>query len=223
MNSDDWEIDFEKRLRAVDWASVQHAFGPAVEVPDELMKLFELGDAYAAWVMNDFFYTRLSHQQTRYSATLTAVPFLVELLEHLPQQRVFLIDYLVDTALGSASWFYPTGYHPQSTSAAYMTGNLQTELYARVQELAFPVFLRLARQSDEPRTQKMALWALGWFPKCELESRPVLESNPNNASRFALQMLYAAKNEPRPRTEEEEEADFERYDELINEIHDRPD
>ncbi len=177
------------------------------------MRFVELGEGDAGWVMNDFFYTDLTHQQTRYSATLAAVPFLVELLEQLPSQRPFLLDYLVDIALGYSGWHFPDGYRPEHAIGAYMTGDLSTQLYECVQELAFPVFLRLAQEEESK-----ALWALGWFPARETQSRPILEASSQNSARFALRILDASKSPPRQRSDEEAEADEDEYDEIMRQL-----
>ena len=213
-----WKSDFEFRLCLVDWASLNHAFGSATNVPGELMRFVEIGDGDAGFVLNDFFYTRLTHQGTRSSATLAAVPFLVELLEQLPLQRSFLINYLVDIALGYSGWHFPNGYRLENGFGAYMTDEFSVQLYERVQELAFPIFLRLA-QHDESKSQIAALWALGWFPAREGESRPVLESSSRDSARFALRMLDASRLPFCERSDEEAEADEEEYDELIREIY----
>ena len=63
-------------LDRVDWSSLEHAYGPAGDVPDLLRLLLddaERDDALHALYGNIF------HQSTRYPATPHAVPFLVEI------------------------------------------------------------------------------------------------------------------------------------------------
>jgi hypothetical protein len=66
-------------LDAVDWGSVEHAYGPATDVPDLLRALrsdsFE--DRRSAF---DALFANIIHQGTVYDATALAVPFIIELL-----------------------------------------------------------------------------------------------------------------------------------------------
>jgi hypothetical protein len=67
-------VDIEPMLAAVDWRSLSHAYGPAVDTPDHLRGLL---DEDAARVTA---YTELNgsiwHQNTVYEATVAAVPVL---------------------------------------------------------------------------------------------------------------------------------------------------
>lgn len=63
-------------LSAVDWARLNHAYGPAHGVP-ALLRRLEAGDEHADFDLCSF----LWHQGTVYSATAPAIPFLLALLE----------------------------------------------------------------------------------------------------------------------------------------------
>jgi hypothetical protein len=66
-------------LDAIDWGSVEHAYGPAIDVPDLLRALRsdsreEREAAFGALFGN------IVHQGTVYAATPLSVPFIIELL-----------------------------------------------------------------------------------------------------------------------------------------------
>jgi hypothetical protein len=65
-------------LDSVDWASLDHAYGSAEDVPGHIRKL--MSDDPADWVEAiDALYWSIYHQGTVYSATGSAVPFLIQL------------------------------------------------------------------------------------------------------------------------------------------------
>ncbi len=210
-----WKEEFEVRLRVVNWNKLNHAYGKAGDVPDLLLQLLEPerfeGAMYQVW-------GNLYHQGSRYEATSVAVPFLVELLEHLSQGRAEMVNYLVAIALGDPTSFYPFGFRRGLPKGDDESDDFEDELYERVQASAFPIFLRLSGGEVELKTQKMALWSLGWFPERENESRSVLEESNVSAAHFALEMLDNAKQPMRARSEEEEERDFDEFEERISEI-----
>lgn len=96
-------------LDSVNWASLQHAYGEATDVPDNLRALLSPNksdrlDAYQA------LYSNIFHQATRYEATAYAVPYLLKILENpATPGRASVIDYLVDLALGVPPNFLPEG------------------------------------------------------------------------------------------------------------------
>lgn len=57
------------------WAELEHAYGPARQVPDWLRGL---GDPSRASRCLDELFGSITHQGTRYSATASAIPFLVD-------------------------------------------------------------------------------------------------------------------------------------------------
>ncbi len=65
-------------LDGVDWAALEHAYGPATDVPDMLRALAST-DARARHAAIHDAYGNIFHQGTRYAATPHAIPFLIEL------------------------------------------------------------------------------------------------------------------------------------------------
>ena len=63
-------------IASVDWGAVSHAYGPAVDTPDQLRRLLdehERVDAFESLVGS------IWHQSTVYAATVEAVPILAEI------------------------------------------------------------------------------------------------------------------------------------------------
>src|SRR3954468_9391577 len=67
-------MDIEPMVRAVDWPSLSHAYGPAIDTPGHLRALLaEDADRVAAY---DELNGSIWHQNTVYDATVAAVPIL---------------------------------------------------------------------------------------------------------------------------------------------------
>src|SRR5688572_2087947 len=89
-------------LPAINWSALQHAYGPATDVPDQLRKLASL-DAEdrkrARWQL----YGNIYHQGSVYEATSYAVPFLLEILRAPDtQEKHELLALLQAIAEGSS-------------------------------------------------------------------------------------------------------------------------
>ncbi|MEX2556198.1 MAG: hypothetical protein WEB06_11260 [Actinomycetota bacterium] len=92
-------------VRDVNWASLQHAFGSAGDVPDNLRALVS-GDARAARVALQELGTSLLHQGSIYEATAAAVPFLAEIaLEPSIPERI-RVQVLVMLAAAANPYFF---------------------------------------------------------------------------------------------------------------------
>lgn len=72
-----------EKLDDIDWGSLTHAYGPATDVPQMLRGLLTAEGEEREYVWDDL-WTTIWHQGTVYEATAYAVPFLVELLPHVP-------------------------------------------------------------------------------------------------------------------------------------------
>jgi hypothetical protein len=82
-------------LDRVDWASLEHAYGPATDVPDMLRELASDAEASHAF---DRLFSSLNHQGSVYSATSAAIPFLIQILED--GRRSELVHFLGSVAEG---------------------------------------------------------------------------------------------------------------------------
>ena len=66
-------------LDRIDWSSLEHAYGPAKDVPGLIRGLASDDAATRKWARRTL-WSNVIHQGTVYSATSHAVPFLIELL-----------------------------------------------------------------------------------------------------------------------------------------------
>src|SRR5687768_7299244 len=99
-------------IHSIDWSAVLHAYGPATDVPELLLKLARGEDfdkvTYALW-------GNLFHQGSTFEASGVAVPFFYAMLrEGLPSPEItaFVLAYLHGLALG-----YPGDLFPERPAA----------------------------------------------------------------------------------------------------------
>jgi hypothetical protein len=144
-------------------------------------------------------YTNLIHQGTRYPATLEVMPFLVEMLDLLPEakDRAYMVSFLADVALGDAAAYAAVGYHPENNRPR----GFCNRLHERVEELLIPRMLQWAKQAGNTPERRMALWSLAWFPDSEGKSQPILNAAKKEpgiigrVAKFSLEMLELAEDE----------------------------
>src|SRR5262249_42376794 len=72
------EADVLQGLGAVPWADLEHAYGPATDVPALLRKLLDADPKVRSEVLWTL-YGNVFHQGTRYPATPYVIPFLIEM------------------------------------------------------------------------------------------------------------------------------------------------
>lgn len=68
-------------LDDIDWNSLEHAYGPAGDVPDVLRALVSEDPAVREQAL-DAMYGAVHHQGSSYTGTVAAIPFLVRIVEH---------------------------------------------------------------------------------------------------------------------------------------------
>jgi hypothetical protein len=94
----------------VPWAKLTHAYGKAVDVPDQLRALSSSNEQ-DRWGALHVFYGNIFHQGSRYSASTVAIPFLLGLLDEEPtkdkDQILILLNHL---AVGYHSEFLAEGF-----------------------------------------------------------------------------------------------------------------
>ena len=96
-------------LDKVDWASLEHAYGSASDVPD-LLRALRSGEAEAREAALWHLYGNIFHQGTRYEASAHAVPFLLDLVADdsvIEREDVLLL--LVHLAAGYPDEMLPEG------------------------------------------------------------------------------------------------------------------
>jgi HEAT repeat protein len=131
-------------LDEVAWGRLQHAYGPARDVPDQLRALRSPDPGQrerALWSL----YGNIFHQGTRYEATAHAVPFLLELLaDPATPDRHDVLGLLTSIAIG------------------YDAVRAGVRLFATV-----------ATDAD-PALRTAAGYAMAWFPEEAATSAPAL-------------------------------------------------
>lgn len=106
-------------LDAIDWESIEHAYGSATDVPPLLRALADGRDlkktTYELW-------GNVFHQGTRYEASRHVVPFLYEILrdgEPAPEAAHFILRYLHGLALGYPADVFPTRPRPDAWEESF--------------------------------------------------------------------------------------------------------
>jgi hypothetical protein len=96
------------------WRRLSHAYGSASDVPGQVRALLSDDDGerkMALWQLGG----NVVHQGSRYQASASVVPFLLEILAGpsplTPPERVRLVELLGELAIGDPS-FYPAGEFP---------------------------------------------------------------------------------------------------------------
>ncbi|MFF3688327.1 hypothetical protein [Streptomyces sp. NPDC002187] len=84
----------------IDWAGLEHAYGPADDVPDLLRAAQSADEDEQERAFEDLF-SSLCHQGSIYSATAAAVPFLAQLALHGSGDRVRMLWLLGGAADGN--------------------------------------------------------------------------------------------------------------------------
>lgn len=84
-----------EKLNDIDWASFEDAYGPAVDVPDQIRALTKGGED-AQRGLGDL-YAGIFHQGSYFDSTPLAVPFLVELvLDPAVPERRHIVQFLAE-------------------------------------------------------------------------------------------------------------------------------
>jgi hypothetical protein len=173
-----------RRLDAVDWAAVGHAYGLATDVPD-LVRALRSPDPTAREGAQGALVGTIVHQGTRYAATAPAVPFLAELaLAPDTPDRHRLVVLLTCAAVGYDQASLPAGIVEGSLEELARTTNTPGDeqtygpwalaAYQAVQA-AVPSLLPLL-DHDDVRLRRAVAHLLAWFPRWAPASLPRLRA-----------------------------------------------
>jgi hypothetical protein len=109
-------------LDDIDWSSLEHAYGPATDVPEHLRGLLA-GSAQERGRALSGLYGGICHQGTRYEASAPAVPFLLELLEDpATPDRAAIAGLVAAVAVGQHETWLPGGFPVADLRAAAAGG-----------------------------------------------------------------------------------------------------
>jgi hypothetical protein len=141
-------------LDRIEWAALEHAYGPASDVPELLRALAE-GDTEAV----DALYGNIWHQGTVYAATAPAVPFLIELLDGPDEVVVPLLQLLSDIARGTSyldvhQSLMPPSQRPTENEVEVERMHVRAARAAVVRGV--PVFVRVLEEGDEVQRAEAA-------------------------------------------------------------------
>jgi hypothetical protein len=93
-------------LQEVEWGKIEHAYGPAADVPEMIWTIVQGVEAEALRAGGELA-NNLNHQGSIYPATGLAVPFVIEALRMTkagPRVRAGLLSLLAGIAGGAAAW-----------------------------------------------------------------------------------------------------------------------
>jgi hypothetical protein len=165
-------------LEAVDWATLEHAYGSAEAVPRLLRQLRSADTPTREDALDQLLFT-IVHQGTRYSATAPAVPFLVELATAPDtHHRARLVNLLAYAAIGDDQASLPDGiltldqvrYTTNTPGDEQEFGPWALAAYQAVQA-SLPALLPLLDKDDDRLRREMA-YLLAWFPSFARVSLP---------------------------------------------------
>ncbi|WP_394850998.1 hypothetical protein LZC95_14455 [Pendulispora brunnea] len=195
-------------LDKVDWNAVEHAYGPAGNIP-ALIRSAAGNDAVASKKAWDELWYYLFHQGTRFTASVAAIPFLLEIVGHPRTLRrrdgIMLLVHLAigypESALGSEG--YTEAFIAQQTSewiasTPEATEVAQCELHCyRAVSRGVPIFVsRLNARSSPIRTR--AAFACAWFFDHASMSVPAIRKQvareTNDASRASMLLALSYLN-----------------------------
>lgn len=159
------------QLDKIDWARLEHAYGPATDVPDCLWRLASADKEVRGDAMYDL-YGNIWHQGTVYEATAHALPFLIELLgnESVSGKDEILI-YLAHLATGNS--YHDVHQHlslfeKERAKPDFQQNVLRELTWVKAAReavlLGYPVYLQLL-PSPVPVVRSAAAYLLGSFPE----------------------------------------------------------
>ncbi len=154
-------------LDDVAWSKLDHAFGPADDVPDLLRALASADEASRARAQFELYGT-LWHQGTVYQATQRAIPYLVESLESAEHvDRPWVLVYLAALAHGNSHHevHQDIGLYQQERDTPEFHAKIHRELLWVAEahhavRIGAPTYHRMLEHED-PDTRAAAAYLLG--------------------------------------------------------------
>ncbi|EXK30667.1 hypothetical protein FOXG_16572 [Fusarium oxysporum f. sp. lycopersici 4287] len=167
-------------LDSIDWSRLNHAYGPADDVPLILREL-QSRDPEVYKTALDACWSNIYHQGTRYSASVAAIPFLYALLDSpATEDRETLLYLIVSLAIGHPNWVFPNGIEIQEWERRLAVmdpedrGHAMQELKAyEAVERGLCSILRCLNE-DSASMRANAGHALAFFPRQSGPSRVAL-------------------------------------------------
>lgn len=190
-------------LDRIDWAGLQHAYGPAADTPAALRAIALGGRSQAAQALAKLADT-LCHQGTRYTATVAAIPYIVELTQRRGPCVSGLLHLLRDIAAPTCDQILQQGVTEQQfqhqaaqAEAAQSAADRdhartygaspQVDAHCHSQVSEHLPALTARAQDRNPATTAAALALLGEFPAAWETTRPALTAALDSGGTPAVQ------------------------------------
>ena len=172
-------------LDAVNWSHLEHAYGPADDVPDLIRALTSPLYETRRRTFRTL-YSNIYHQGTVYEATAYAVPFLIELLEgsgiRCKAEILVLLAHLARgySYIEQHQDLEFTFTKEERSSPAFAERLRKEQTWVKNAHEAvgkgFPLYLDLLRYAD-PMIRMSAAYILSCFQEYTARSRPALHSS----------------------------------------------
>jgi tetratricopeptide (TPR) repeat protein len=161
-SSDDAARQVLAGLDEVPWRTLQHAYGPATDVPGQLRALLSPDEHVRERAMHRL-YGNIWHQGSVYEATAYAVPFLIKLLAYArTPDKPAILHLIADLAEDDGTRTYGEDSEAKSAHDAVGAG--------------LPLYLDLLAASTEPQLRGAAITVLAAFRERSAESVPPLQA-----------------------------------------------
>ena len=164
-------------LNTINWSELDDAHGPATSIPSLLRGLTDKSEERQANRVRELS-DIICHQGSSYSATVAAIPFLLELVCNASiQNRDQILSLIRSIAIGSDLDML----FDQTRVVDYLSENdeLDTACYVGIMK-GVPKFIELL-QTDDWRVRSEAAYLLSWYPDQNQQSLPQLRERLRNA------------------------------------------
>lgn len=182
-----------ENIDKVDWANLKHAYGFAVDIPENIRNLTSLHVEIRDKALYKL-YGNIFHQGSRYEAAPYAIPFLYELIDSESIRDIHkLIYYLISLALGYEEEYLPMGVNPSNLRSELRNkeANFTKEQIDRNRKYGYntqsiiacydsvesgiPILIKLLDNQDK-QVRIASTYALSWFPeKAEKSAQELLK------------------------------------------------
>lgn len=96
--------EVKSTIRQIPWGSLSHAYGLALDAPQELENLFSEDEVVSGNAYYDWLYSAVLHQCTMYSASYGAVRVVIGMLNTMNVSRLEIDEVRADRQL--LTWLY---------------------------------------------------------------------------------------------------------------------
>ena len=141
-------VGLQEQLNKVPWSQLTHCYGPAKDTPFHLLGLFSTKkkERKQAWY---HMYTAILHQGSIYEASCAVIPFLIQIIEQVPEKQRLEILNLLD---GLAS----CECHADRKLRFLRVDDLPGLNSGHYQWFSWEEYLQIGSSTQDPRWMKLA-------------------------------------------------------------------